>query len=168
MTEQTRAGAAVTRLQTTTDEILAEVRQLPPELIRWIPAEGVWSVMDILCHIREFIPFWTEETLRIVRRPGESWGRDQTDTARLAAVTNTASYKLEEVLADIRQAVERSAEMLKGLSDADLAVEGTSKNPRWGVKPASFVVYDLLVQHVEKHLGQIRRNVGQFADGRRR
>ena len=41
-------------------------------------------------------------------------------------------------------------------------VEATSKNPRWGLKPASFVVDHLLVQHVEKHLGQIRRNITQF------
>ncbi len=73
------------------DEILAEVQQLPPELIHWVPAAGVWTVMDILCHIREFVPFWTGETLRIVQRPDEQWGRDHTDTARLAAVTNTAA-----------------------------------------------------------------------------
>lgn len=166
MAEQTRAAAAAFRLQTTTDEILGEVRRLPLELITWIPAEGVWSVMDILCHIREFIPFWTEETLRMARRPQESWGRDHTDPARLAAVTDTGSYTLEDVLTDVRQAVQRSAETLKGLSDADLAVEATSRNPRWGAKPASFVVDHLLVQHVEKHLGQIRRNVGQFAEAR--
>ena len=67
MPEQTRAAAAAVRLQATTDEIVGEVRRLPPELVTWIPAEGVWSVMDILCHIRELVPFWTDETLR--RRP---------------------------------------------------------------------------------------------------
>jgi uncharacterized damage-inducible protein DinB len=167
MAEETRAAEAAVRLQAVTDDIVSEVRRLPPELITWVPAEGVWSVMDILCHIREFIPFWTEETLRIARRPQEPWGRDHTDTARLAAVANTASHKLEDVLADIRRAVQRSAETLKGLGDADLAVEAASKNPRWGAKPASFVLDHLLVQHVEKHLGHIRRNAGQFGDGRR-
>ena len=34
----------------------------------------------------------------------------------------------------------RSAETLRSLSDDDLAVEGMSRNPRWGLKPASFVV----------------------------
>jgi hypothetical protein len=34
------------------------------------------------------------------------------------------------------------------------------------VKPASFVVDHLLIQHVEKHLGQIRRNVTQFREAR--
>jgi uncharacterized damage-inducible protein DinB len=162
MPEQTRASAAAVRLQAITDDIVAEVQRLPPPLITWIPADGVWSVMDILCHIREFVPFWTDETLRISRRPDEQWGRDHTDTARLAAVANTVSYRLEDVLADIRRAVRRSADALNDLSDADLAVEATSRNPRWGLKPASFVVDQLLVQHVEKHLGQIRRNVSQF------
>ena len=163
---QTRASAAADLLTKTTGEILAEVEQLPSELIHWVPGDGVWTVMDNLCHIREFVPFWTGETLRIVRRTGEPWGRDHTDTARLAAVTNTAAYQLDAVVADIREAVRRSAETLRTLSEEDLASEATSKNPRWGVKPASFVVDDLLVSHVAKHQGQIRRNVAQFDEGR--
>ena len=153
-------------MTTTTDEILAEVQQLPAELVHWVPAEGVWTVMDNLCHIREFVPFWTGETLRIVQRPGEPWGRDHTDTARLAAVTNTAACTLDDVVADIREAVRRAAETLRTLSDEELAIEAASKNPRWGVKPASFVVDELLVHHVAKHQGQIRRNVEQFNKSR--
>jgi uncharacterized damage-inducible protein DinB len=167
MPEQTRAAAAAVRLQAATAEIAAEVARLPPELITWAPGDGVWSVMDNLCHIREFVPFWTKETLRIARQSPEPWGRDHGDTARLAAVTGTASYTLAEVLADIREAVRQSAETLNGLSDADLAHEATSRNPRWGRQPAAFVVETLLVQHVEKHLGQIRRNVSQFGERHR-
>jgi uncharacterized damage-inducible protein DinB len=157
-----RAMAAAERLIATTEEILAEVQQLPSELIHWIPSSGVWTVMDNLCHIREFVPFWTGETVRIVQRPSEPWGRDHTDTARLAAVTDTARHRLADVIADIRDAVRRSADTLRTLSDEQLAQQAASKNPRWGVKPASFVVDDLLVHHVAKHQGQIRRNVAQF------
>jgi uncharacterized damage-inducible protein DinB len=163
MPEQTHGAAAAVRLRAATEAVLNDVRHLPVELITWVPAAGVWSVMDILCHMREFVPFWTAETLRIARRPHEQWGRDHTDTARLAAVVDTEQYQLDDVLGDLDQAVQRSADALSGLSDADLAVEATSRNPRWGVKPASFVVDHLLVQHVEKHLGQIRRNASQFA-----
>ena len=159
-----RASAAADQLTRTSDEILAEVQQLPSELIHWAPAEGVWTVMDNLCHIREFVPFWTGETLRIVHRPSEPWGRDHTDTARLAAVTNTAAYRLDDVVANIREAVRRSAETLKTLSDEQLDVEASSKNPRWGVKPASFVIDELIVHHVAKHRDQIRRNVAQFTE----
>ena len=101
-------SAAAERLTRTTEEILAEVQQLPAELIHWVPADGVWTVMDNLCHIREFVPFWTGETLRIVRAAPRPWGRDHTDTARLAAVTNTAAHRLDDVVADIREAVRRS------------------------------------------------------------
>jgi uncharacterized damage-inducible protein DinB len=166
MPEQTRATVAANRLQSGVNEILAEVGRLPADVINWIPAEGVWSVMDILCHIREFVPFWTGETVRIARHSNETWGRDHTDTARLAAVTNTAANNLEDVVADIRRVVARSAEALNELSDADLSIEATSKNPRWGLKPASFVVDHLLVEHAEKHLGQIRRNATQFGQAR--
>ena len=138
---RTRGPVAADRLTETVDEILAEVQRLPPELIYWVPSAGVWTVMDNLCHIREFLPFWTAETLRIVRRPAEPWGRDHTDTARRAAVTNTAAVELEEVASDIRDAVRRSADALRSLSDEDLAAEATSKNPRWGVKPASRIRY---------------------------
>ena len=163
---QTRAMAAAERLSTITDAILTEVQQLPPELIQWIPGERIWTVIDNLCHIREFVPFWTGEALRIVRRSGPAWGRDHTDAGRLAAVTNTAACRLEDVVADLREAVRRSAETLRSLSDEDLAAEGMSKNPRWGLKPASFVIDDLLVHHVAKHQGQIRRNVFQFNEAR--
>jgi hypothetical protein len=165
---QMRATAAADQLTKTAEEIVAEVQQLPADLIHWVPSAGVWTVMDNLCHIREFVPYWTAEALRIVRRSAEPWGRDHTDAARLAAVTNTAAYRLDEVLADIRETVRRSAETLKTLSDEDLAVQAASRNPRWGVKPASFVIDDLLVHHIAKHQGQIRRNVSQFNEARAR
>src|SRR5262245_13922253 len=110
MPETTQGQTAARRLQQVTDEILAEVERLPKELIHWIPAEKVWTVMDNLGHIREFIPFWTGETLRIVRRPEEAWGRDHTDTDRLAAVTNTGTLQLADVVADIRRRAAEAAE----------------------------------------------------------
>lgn len=161
---KSHASHAGIRLQAAVEEIVAEVGRLPAELINWIPAEGVWSVMDGLCHIREFVPFWTGETLRIVRHPEEAWGRTHADTARLAAVSDTAAHRLSDVMADLRRVAEESARALSGLSDTDLAVEAISRNPRWGRKPAAFVVDHLLVEHVEKHLGQIRRNRRQFEE----
>ena len=51
--------------------------------------------MDVLCHIREFVPFWTGEAVRIASGAGESWGRDHTNAERLAAVRDTASCTFE-------------------------------------------------------------------------
>lgn len=164
MSEQMTIGVvAGERIRATVDAIISDVRHMPTALITWVPGEGVWSVMDNLCHIREFVPFWTGEVLQIVGTPEDLWGRDHTDAARLSAVTQTAGNDLNAVLSDVHTAANASASTLARLSDADLATEATSRNPRWGVKPASFVVEHLLAQHLEKHLGQIRRNVAQYA-----
>ena len=154
-----RAGA---RFRAAIDALLAEVTALPADVITWRPAADVWSVMDILCHVQEFVPYWTAQSTQVVERPREVWGRDHTDRDRLAAVTNTSARHLSDVQQAIRQAAAESADTLARLSDADLDVEAPSRNPRWGVKPAHFIIEHLLVGHVEKHLGQIRRNVTQF------
>jgi uncharacterized damage-inducible protein DinB len=165
MPETTSAGnAAAARLRAATQQIVTEARNLAPDLVNWSPGEGVWSIMDNLCHIREFVPYWTGEVTRMVRSPGSNWGRNHADPDRLAAVSDTAANRLDDVLHDIEEAVRRSIATLASLSDADLAIEAESRNPRWGVKPASFVMDNLLVDHLEKHLGQIRRNVKQYQE----
>jgi|SRR5580704_9002938 hypothetical protein len=157
-----RGAEAGEKIQSLCEAILAEVSLLPSELVRWKPAPEVWSVMDNLCHIEEFVPYWTAQTVEVVNHPDREWGRNHSHAGRLAAVENTAARNLTEVDKNIRALALRSAETLGSLSDADLAREAPSKNPRWGMKPAGFIVEDLLVGHLEKHLGQIRRNVAQY------
>ena len=150
------------RLKEVVDEILEEVNQMPPELVFWKPAPEVWSILENLCHIDEFVPFWTDETLNVVRDPSHAWGRDHTDTRRLGAVQAASTRTLPDLERSIRTGAADAAAKLSALRDTDLQIEATSKNPRWGLKPAAFIVDDLIVHHVEKHLGQIRRNVAQY------
>jgi len=157
-----RGPRAAARLRAAVDAMLADVAQLPAPLITWQPAADVWSVMDVLCHVREFIPYWTAQTRQAIERPSDSWGRTHADPDRLAAVTDTASRDVADVVNGIRQAAAVSARTLSGWTDAQLAAEAPSRNPRWGLKPAHFIVDDLLVGHVEKHIGQVRRNVWQY------
>jgi uncharacterized damage-inducible protein DinB len=159
---ESRGEAAGARLRAAADEMLTEVERLPSDLITWQPAPDVWSVMDVLCHVQEFIPYWTAQALAVVERPQELWGRDHTDRDRLAAVDQTSARLLADVQRGIRQGVTQSSATLSRLTDAELETEATSRNPKWGRKPAHFIVDHLLVQHVEKHIGQIRRNVTQY------
>lgn len=159
---QGRGHAAAARLQAAAEEMLTEVHRLPAELLTWQPAPDVWSVMDILCHVEEFVPYWTRQATAAIQHPDVAWGRDHTDKDRLAAVTGTATRALADVERNIRASVLESADVLRRMSDASLDIEAPSRNPRLGVKPASFIVDHLLVQHVEKHIGQIRRNVSQY------
>ena len=118
--------------------------------------------MEILCHVAEFVPYWTSQMLQVVQCPGDPWGRTHTDTARLDAVARAGARSLSDVVEEIRHAARASVSAIRHLRDADLDVEAVSRNPRWGHKPASFIIDDLLIHHVEKHLGQIRRNLTQF------
>jgi len=157
-----RAEQAAQKVQSLCDAVLAEAAQLPGEILIWQPAPEVWSVMDILCHIEEFVPYWTAQVFQIVHHSDRKWGRDHTDAARRAAVENTVARTLFDVEKHIRAAAVQSAASLRKLNDTDLDVEVPSCNARWGNKPASFIVEHLLVAHLEKHLGQIRRNVLQY------
>ena len=165
MTESARSPKqSAVRLTETVDQILDDVQRMPEGLVHWKPADDVWSVLEILCHIDEFVPFWTGETLNVIREPGYEWGRDHTDTRRLGAVQAAGTRSLADVERSIRAGAADAAAKLSTLRDEDLQIEAKSKNPRWGVKPAAFIVDDLVVGHVEKHLGQIRRNAAQFAN----
>lgn len=151
------------RMRQTVDEILNDVGRMSDDLVSWKPAPNVWSVMENLCHIDEFVPFWTGETLSVVNDPTKTWGRDPTDTRRLGAIAEAPNRTRADVERSIREGVADAVAKLSGLGEADLGTEALSKNPRWGMKPAAFIVDDLLVGHVAKHLGQIRRNVAQYS-----
>lgn len=159
-----RGAQFAARLESAADTLLTEVTALPAELISWKPAADVWSVMEILCHVAEFVPYWTSQTTQVASRPDEEWGRTHTDTARIDAVARAGSRTLDDVTSEIRTGVRDSAATLRAMSDASFETEAMSRNPRWGLKAAAFVVEHLVVEHVEKHLGQVRRNVSRFRE----
>jgi uncharacterized damage-inducible protein DinB len=159
-----RLSDAAESMRNTAANIDADVRNLSAELIHWRPAPEVWSIMDNLCHIVEFVPYWTNEVQAIVRDPTQTWGRDHTHAGRLAAVRDTSGKVLDEVLSAIRNVVSDSAETLAALPDQALATEAPSRNPRWGAKPVSFIVDHLLVQHLQNHRSQIQRNIRQHSE----
>ena len=165
MPEQERSPQqSAARLTAVVNQILDEVRRMPADLVTWKPAPDVWSVLENLCHIDEFVPFWTDETLAVVRDSSRQWGRDHTATRRLAAVNAAPARTLPDVERSMLAGVADAAAKLSALRHEDLSIEATSKNPKWGLKPAGFIVNDLIVHHVEKHLGQIRRNVAQYGE----
>ena len=157
-----RPQEAARKLESLTDEIIAESIALPAALVRWRSKPEVWSIMDILCHIEEFIPYWTAQLLNVVHRSEEPWGRDHTHPDRLAAVQDTASKDIDTVGNAIRSSARECALTIGRLKETDLDAEAPSKNPRWGTKPAGFILDHLLLVHLANHLGQIRRNIDEF------
>src|ERR1700744_4668495 len=99
---------AAAGMRSTAEAIQTEVKAMPGDCIRWKPAPEVWTVMDNLCHIAEFVPYWTRQVQQAIATPEIQWGRTHSDPDRLAAVANTSTRDLGAVLKDIREGVAKS------------------------------------------------------------
>ncbi|MFL6448877.1 MAG: DinB family protein [Bryobacteraceae bacterium] len=153
---------SIASMGSTVQEILSQVDSMPKDCIHWKPGPEVWTVMDNLCHISEFVPYWTAQIEQVIHYPDKQWGRTHHDPDRLAAVADTSSRDLRTVKEQIRSGVASSASTLERFTPDQFAIEAPSRNPKWGLKPASFIVDTLLVAHLKSHLSQIRRNLAQF------
>lgn len=156
--------SACLSMQQTASEITEIVSPLSRPLLLWRPSPEVWSILDNLAHIEEFVPFWTSEMKAMLATPPQPWGRDQSHPGRLAAVRDTSQRKADDLLAAIRTQVDSACAYLGTLEDECLDVTAESRNPRWGMKPVRFILDTLLVKHLNDHRGQILRNLREAAE----
>lgn len=155
---------SIQAIHASVDEMVRLAKQNPQSAIRWKPAEDKWSILEILCHMDEAIPYWLEEIRRLAIAPGAEWGRGLQDEARLQAVAQAERRSLDDVLQSLAKSKLQIATVLGSLSDDQLGAESPSRNPRFGVKPLSFVIDHLLVEHAIKHVGQIQRNLRELSE----
>jgi uncharacterized damage-inducible protein DinB len=153
---------AILSIQQTTDQIIGICEGLSQNALQWKPAEDKWSVMEVLCHLEEVIPYWLGELQATVKAPQTPWGRGLQHEGRLAAVAVAHERNVSDVLQNLSRSRQQVQDVLGSLSEEELKLEAQSRNPRFGTKPMSFIVEHLLVEHVAKHLDQIRRNIGEF------
>jgi uncharacterized damage-inducible protein DinB len=143
------------------DQVIQKTEGLSDDVIRWNPSEDEWSIMQILCHLVEAVPYWLNEIEQLLESPGKEWGRGLQDEARLAAVSNIDSRSLSVVLKELEALKPQVEQVLATLNEEKLNIESPSRNPRFGTKPISFIVDHLLVEHVSKHDSQIERNLSK-------
>ncbi len=153
---------AVASIQESIDQILDLSKGLSEDLLNWKPAEDKWSIIEVLCHVEEAIPYWLDEVTKLLEAPGSEWGRGLQDEARLAALSKAGTRPLGEVWAAIEQSKDQAQSVLSPLTVEQLQKESPSRNPRFGTKKLSFVIEHLLVDHAVVHLKQINRNIEQF------
>lgn len=155
---------AVYQIHRTIDEIVSVSKGLSDEVVRWKPSEDKWSILQVLCHVEEATPYWLHEIQQVVKAPGIEWGRGLQHEGRLAAVNQAQQRSIPDVLQGIEQSKERVREILGSLTEDELRIESPSRNPRFGTKPMEFVLNHLLVEHLDTHLKQIRRNIQQYQE----
>ncbi|MCQ6282316.1 DinB family protein [Bacillus sp. EB600] len=153
---------SIESVQQSIDKMIGTVLGLSEETIRWKPSEDEWSIIQILCHVLEAVPYWLGEIAQIKAQPGELWGRNHLQEARLAAVTDTDKRSVEDVLKELESLKSQVGKELGTLNKDSLAIEAISRNPNFGTKPISFIVDHLIIEHVSKHYGQIERNLSKL------
>ncbi len=154
---------AIRSIHLTTDQMIELVEQLQGDLIYWKPSEEAWSIMEVLCHVEEATPYWLNEITQVVNTPELEWGRGLQHEGRLVAIAAASHRAVDDVLSGIRSTKEKVQIVLGSLREQDLAIESLSRNPRFGTKPLIFIIDHLLVEHLDKHLKQIQRNVDQYS-----
>ncbi len=155
---------AITSVSESIDRIIATVKGLSEETIRWNPTEEEWSIMQIMAHIVEAVPYWLDEINQLVQSPGKEWGRNHLQERRLDAVSPAVvdATSVSDILAAIEDVKRQVKEGIENLTAEQLAAEAPSRNPNFGTKSLSFIIDHLIDQHVNKHEGQIQRNLSKL------
>ena len=146
------------------DDILKSVEGLDEKTIRWNPTEEEWSILQIITHLNEAVPYWLDEVDRVIAAPGSKWGRGLTDADRVAAVAAPDQLNVEEEIATLKGLQQQVSDRVSNLSEAQLNAENPHRNfEKFGNKPVSFMVDHFITVHANTHYGQVQRNLSKLS-----
>lgn len=159
MTNEARMNVVNEHIQ----EMIDIVNRLDEETIRWNPSHEEWSIIQILSHVAEAIPYWIKQIENIKENPSAEWGRGLQDEDRLYAVSDEKINKsdIKELVSVVEEIPEKVNKFLKALSEEDMEIVAPSRNPNFKGKPIQFIVDNLIVKHIEGHVSQIKRNLSK-------
>ena len=119
------------------------------------PAENEWTIMQNLAHIVEFMPYWAGEIEKVLAEPGCAFGRTHDNAARLQGISEHEMDSLSKIDAALTESYARLDGVLRNLQDSDL--ELTGKHVRYGEKSIGWLIDDLVVDHLNGHVEQMKR-----------
>jgi uncharacterized damage-inducible protein DinB len=134
------------------DEILRLVEGKSDDVILWKPSADQWSIMEILCHVEEAMVYWVNELQSVIKQPENNWGRGLQHETRLKAI---AEAGVEAAHQNVKQA-------FIAITEDNLNLQATHRNPKFGTKPMSFLVQHFMIEHLNTHANQIRRVLLQY------
>lgn len=157
----TRTSDLLARLRRDADEVLS-LRQGVADGEPWPlapafgPSEGDWGVREVLAHLAEMIPYWTDQSERILAEPTEpaSFGREATDDVRVAIIGRDRSLPASVLFQRIADEVGLTERRLGRMSDDDLARRGL--HPRRGAMSVGDIFERFVADHLAEHAAQLR------------
>lgn len=159
----TSVNKSIQTINDSIDAIVKNIENVSEKDIRWNPTAEEWSILQIVSHLNEAVPYWIGEVERVITEPGSKWGRGLVDADRLAAVDNPDALNVEEQVSVLKGLKQQVADRLSKVSEAQLEQENPHRNfEKFGNKPVSFIIDHFIEEHVEKHNGQVQRNLSKL------
>jgi uncharacterized damage-inducible protein DinB len=148
-------AAARDTLTSTQREFLEMLADAGEQDLQFRPAEGVWTLTQVLAHISEARGFFADEVRRVRQAPGSRMGRTMDNPGRLQHVREHAGDSAVALRDALQSSHRVLIETLDGLRDDDLAVEG--EHVKFGRQTLGEFIQHFVVEHDQKHVAQARR-----------
>ncbi|MBA2381516.1 MAG: hypothetical protein H0V73_05325 [Chloroflexi bacterium] len=119
--------------------------------------EASWGPPEVLGHVHEMIPYWTEELERV--RAGDPaaavpFGRVATDQSRLDRIEADRAKPVGTLLDEIAVGLERTRAFVASLGPGD--AERLGLHPTRGELTIEASIERFFVTHLEEHVEQLR------------
>ena len=120
------------------------------------PGEDEWSVMQILGHLAESIPYWLDQCRNLIAATGKppTFGRKLDAPERLVGVDRGLTEEINELLPRVVGEILAAAQAIRRMSLAERGKTGL--HIRDGELSVAQVIERFIVTHVEGHLTQIQ------------
>lgn len=123
-----------------------------------------WSVMELLGHLVEMIPFWLHSCQTILAADSPpTFGRSLDAPERLAGVERGVTLALPTALAQLAAEIQQAAVTIRGMSDEQRRKKGS--HVVRGELTVAEIIETLIVAHAEAHLAQLQTTVAKQAHG---
>ena len=137
----TSVNKSIQTINDSIDAIVKNIENVSEKDIRWNPTAEEWSILQIVSHLNEAVPYWIGEVERVIAEPGSKWGRGLVDADRLAAVDNPDALNVEEQVSVLKGLKQQVADRLSKVTEAQLEQENPHRNfEKFGNKPVSFII----------------------------
>ena len=147
------AEGHIASVESTVQQLLSEIQQLPADVLYREPAPGEWPVMTTLAHLAELLPYWSHEAADLAASPGKVVGRTHEDPQRLGAIEQHGHDSLADIVPSIRAALDECLATLRGIPSESWSAVG--QHVRGGPITPDELVSRFVVNHAREHADQI-------------
>lgn len=144
------------RLESVSEQLSSLLRQSEiAQRLRARPGENEWSVMQVLAHLVEMIPYWLGhcQTLAAADAPPQ-FGRTQESPERLAGVARGETRSLDQLMSELGDEVQAAARAIRRMTPDERDRRGI--HLKRGAMSVAEVIEMYIVAHAEEHLAQVR------------